>query len=380
MFVLFAILLRPLNLVRSSLIVIMLHEKTINDLLTIHEIYHEPDISKYARGREILAKYPDARLIEVKAHNQIPELFGFEGSVEDWLWNKKNVLILGAKHNLSARANTRSSHWVAPSQSNGCTMSCSYCYVPRRKGYANPITVFVNIERIMGYLERHAGRQGKKLIPDQIDPEYWVYEIGENGDCSADAGISDNVKDLVHLFRRLPNAKLTFATKFVNRDLLSYDPQRKTRIRFSLMPHQMSKLVDVRTTPISDRIAVMNEFRRAGYEVNISFAPVIYYEGWLDDWRKLFVELNDVLDEETKRQLATEIIFLTHNEPLHNVNMLWHPKAEEVLWRPDIQQVKYSQTGQRNVRYKNNMKRELVNELVNLCTEMIPYCTIRYAF
>jgi spore photoproduct lyase len=90
--------------------------------------------------------------------------------------------------------------------------------------------------------------------------------------------------------------------------------------------------------------------------------------------------MNEVLNEQTKQQLATEIIFLTHNEPLHNVNMLWHPKAEEVLWGPDIQQVKYSQTGQRNVRYKNNLKRELVDELVNLCTKMIPYCTIRYAF
>ncbi|RVU02885.1 spore photoproduct lyase family protein [Mucilaginibacter limnophilus] len=358
----------------------MLHEKTIDHLLTIHEIYHEPDVYEYARGSEILSKYPDAKLIEVKSHNQIPELFGFAGAVENWLWNKKNVLILGTKHSLSARPNTRSSHWVAPSQSNGCTMSCSYCYVPRRKGYANPITIFVNIERIMGYLERHAGRQGKKLIHDQIDPEYWVYEIGENGDCSADAAICDNVKDLVHLFRRLPNAKLTFATKFVNRELLDYNPQHKTRIRFSLMPHQMSKLVDVRTTPISDRIAVMNEFRDAGYEVNVSFAPVIYYDGWLDDWRTLLEELNDTLDEPTKRQLATEIIFLTHNQQLHDVNMDWHPKAEEVLWRPDIQQVKYSQTGQRNVRYKNNLKRELVNELVNLCTELIPYCAIRYAF
>jgi spore photoproduct lyase len=358
----------------------MLHEKSIDHLLTIHEIYHEANVREFARGREILAKYPDARLIEVESHNKIPELFGFEGSVEDWIWNKKNVLILGSKKALQARPNTRSSHWVAPSQSNGCTMSCSYCYVPRRKGYANPITTFVNIEQIMGYLSRHAARQGKKLIADEIEPEFWVYEIGENGDCSADAAICDNVKDLIHLYTTLPNAKLTFATKFVNKDMLSYEPQKKTRIRFSLMPHKMSKLVDVRTTPISERIAVMNDFGAAGYEVNVSFAPVIYYENWLDDWRTLFVEMNDMLNESIKSQLATEIIFLTHNETLHDVNLLWHPKGEDVLWKPEIQQVKYSQTGQRNVRYKNNLKREIVAELVGLCQELIPYCKIRYAF
>lgn len=279
----------------------MLHEKTIDHLLTIHAIYHEPDAFEFKRGKEILAKYPDAALIQVTAHNQIPELFGFEGSVEDWLWNKKNALILGTKKVLSARPNTRSSHWVAPSHSNGCTMSCSYCYVPRRKGYANPITTFVNIEQIIGYLSRHARKQGVKTIPDAIDPEYWVHEIGENGDCSVDAAICDNVEDLIGLYATLANAKMTFATKFVNRQLLDLDPQQKTRIRFSLMPQQMSKLVDVRTTSISDRIAVMQSFREAGYEVNVSFAPVIYYEGWLDDWVKLFDEMNQVLDQQTKR-------------------------------------------------------------------------------
>ena len=36
----------------------MLHQKTIDDLLTIHQIYLEPDVPKYERGREILTKYP----------------------------------------------------------------------------------------------------------------------------------------------------------------------------------------------------------------------------------------------------------------------------------------------------------------------------------
>jgi spore photoproduct lyase len=358
----------------------MLHEKTIDHLLQIKEIYLEPEVYQMPRGKEILAKYPDAKHIEVASHWKIPELFGFEGSVEDWISNKRNVLILGIKKSLSARANSRSSHWIAPSESNGCTMSCSYCYVPRRKGFANPITIFVNIEQIIRYLQRHAARQGPKLQPDFIDPQYWVYEIGENGDCSADAGICDNVKDMVQAFTKIPNGKLTFATKFVNRELLTYEPQLKTRIRFSLMPHQMSKLVDVRTTPISDRIDVMNEFVDAGYEVNVNFSPIIFYEGWIDDWVVLFEELNDKLNEKTKAQLFAEIIFLTHNEQLHEVNMNWHPKAEEVLWRPEIQEVKYSQTGGRNVRYKRGFKKDLVDTFTDLLELHMPYCKIRYAF
>jgi spore photoproduct lyase family protein len=358
----------------------MLNNKIIHDLLQVKEIYLEPEVRNYKRGQEILAKYPDAVLIEVPSHWKIPELHGNHGSIEDWIHIKKHIIVLGIKKSLSCRANTRSSHWVAPSESNGCTMACSYCYVPRRKGFANPVSIFVNIEQICNYLRRHAAKQGVLQVPDHIDPKYWVYEIGENGDCSADAAICDNVKDLMNLFKEIPNAKLTFATKFVNREMLTYDPQLKTRIRFSLMPHKMSKLVDVRTSPISDRIDVMNDFEDAGYEVNVNFAPVIFYEGWKDDWLILFKEINDKLNEKTKKQLVAEIIFLTHNEQLHEVNMAWHPKAEEVLWKPELQEVKYSQTGGRNVRYKRNLKKELVDELLDLVHQQLPYCPVRYAF
>ncbi len=76
------------------------------------------------------------------------------GGVRDWVRTKRSVLVLGSKKSLSARPNGRSADFIAPSTSNGCAMACSYCYVPRRKGYANPVTVFCNIERILGYLER----------------------------------------------------------------------------------------------------------------------------------------------------------------------------------------------------------------------------------
>lgn len=358
----------------------MLHNKAVDQLLKIQEIYLEPEVRNYARGREVLAQYPDAVIYEVPSHWQIPELHGNKGSVEDWMKIKRNVLILGVKKSLTARPNERSSHFVAPSHSNGCTMSCVYCYVPRRKGFANPITLFVNIEQIIDYLYRHAARQGTKFTNDTIDPTYWVYDIGENGDCSVDAAISNNVKDIIDAFKKIPNAKASFATKFVNKEMLQYDPQKKTRIRFSLMPHTLSRIVDVRTTPVSDRIAVMNDFLDAGYEVNVNFSPIIFYEEWEDDWLKLFEEFNDVVNEEVKKQLSAEIIFLTHNDKLHEVNMGWHPKGEELLWKPEIQETKYSQTGGRNVRYKRGLKKELVDRFVDMMHRHMPYCAIRYAF
>ena len=260
-------------------------------------------------------------------------------------------------------------------------MACAYCYVPRRKGFANPITTYVNIDAIKQAIIRHAARLPRfRAESNQVDPTRWVYEIGENGDCSADALVSENLRDLVATFRLLPNAKATFATKFVNRALLDYEPRGKTRLRFSLMPAKMSTLVDVRTSRIEERIAAVNDFVAAGYEVHLNFSPVIVHDGWQQEYAALFRQVEAALNAQSRAQLAAEVIFLTHNAGLHEVNLGWHPKAEDHLWRPDLQEAKISNTGGENVRYRHGYKGRLLAEFRALMSRYLPYCPIRYAF
>jgi spore photoproduct lyase family protein len=259
-------------------------------------------------------------------------------------------------------------------------MACAYCYVPRRKGYANPITVFTNIDQITGYLRRHVARQGPKPVPDQCDPVSWVYDIGENSDCSVDAVVSDNVADLIATFRGLPTAKASFATKHVNRQLLGLDPAGRTRVRFSLMPEEDARVLDVRTGRVGERIGAVDDFVEAGYEVHLNLSPVVLRDGWETDWTALLRQLDDELSAATKQQAAAEVILLTHNRDLHEVNLGWHPKAEDLLWRPEIQQPKRSRNGQLNERYRDDVKRAGVARLTALIAEHAPWLRIRYAF
>ncbi len=349
-------------------------------LMDIGTIYYERAALDHLRGREIFDRFPAARRIEVPSHWNIPGLHGNEGLAEQWLQVKRTTLVLGVKKNLVSRPNGRSADFIAPGPANGCALACSYCYVPRRKGFANPITTFVNIEAICRSISRHAQEIGPKTQGNQVDPNFWVYDIGENGDCSVDAAISDNVRDLVELFRRLPHAKASFATKHVNRALLDYDPRGKTRVRFSLMPTHVARLVDVRTSPMAERIAAINDFVAAGYEVHLNFSPVIVYEGWSADYAALFEELDAALSPAAKAQVAAEVIFLTHNAPLHEINLRWHPQAEELLWKPQWQEGKVSETGGENVRYRHGMKGKLVARFRELLADAMPYCVVRYAF
>ncbi|MEU9145566.1 spore photoproduct lyase family protein [Streptomyces sp. NPDC048349] len=353
---------------------------TARRLLSVREIHAEPAAAASPRGRQILARFPAARIIEVDSHWRIPALHGNEGNAERWVRIKSEVLVLGEKKTLATRPNGRSADWIAPGPANGCAMACAYCYVPRRKGYANPITVFTNIEQIIAHLGRHVARQGPKREPNQCDPGAWVYDIGENNDCSVDALISENTADLVRAFARWPTAKASFATKFVNPDLLLLDPRGRTRVRFSVMPPDDSRLLDIRTSPVEQRIAAAADFLEAGYEVHFNLSPVVIRPGWQEDWAQLLQLMDDVLPRAVKDQAAAEVIMLTHNRALHDLNLTWHPRAEDMLWRPGLQQAKVSENGSRNVRYRNHAKAEAVAAVRRLVTTYAPWLRIRYAF
>ncbi len=148
----------------------------------------------------------------------------------------------------------------------------------------------------------------------------------------------------------------------------------------SLMPENVAKVVDVRTSPMAERIAALDDFVRAGYEVHVNFSPVILYEGWEEDWRTLFRQIDAAVSTATREQLRAEIIFLTHNAALHAVKLHWHPKAETLLWRPDIQETKRSEGGMENLLYRTGWKGAGSRGSGALLAEELPSCGVRYAF
>lgn len=349
-------------------------------LIDIKQIYLQEKAKNYPGTAKILQKYNSANVTQVKSHWNIPELNKNKDLLPKWNKVKKEYLVIGVLGSMKFKDNGRSTDFVPPSIANGCAMACTYCYVARRKGYANPITTFVNTDEVKQSIINHIIKLGPKTTPNQCDPKYWTYDIGCNNDVSVDSMISDNVQQMVDLFKQSHYAKATCATKYVNRDMLSYDPQRKTRLRFSVMPHRMSKLVDVRCSPMSERIKAIDDFCKAGYEVHLNFSPVIAYQGWERDYLDLMLEIDRSISAETKKQLSAEVIFLTHNKDLHELNKVWHPKAEKFLWVPNIQESKTSLYGGDNLRYQWKLKKKLAEKFKEISKRTMPYMDIRYIF
>jgi spore photoproduct lyase len=174
----------------------------------------------------------------------------------------------------------------------------------------------------------------------------------------------------------------SFATKDVNKNLLRFDPKDKVRIRFSLMPEKLREILEPNTNTIEERLSVVEDFQDAGYEVHLNFSPVIVYDGWLEDYAELFRTVSAyargrVWDDQS---VKAEVIFPTHNEAKHDLNLLNKFPGEEYLWKPEIQEIKTSQFGGENIRYKAGLKAQFIKEWTELHDSIIPWNTIRYIF
>jgi DNA repair photolyase len=108
-------------------------------------------------------------------------------------------------------------------------------------------------------------------------------------------------------------------------------------------------------------------------EVHINFSPIIYEEGWLNEYRKLFAEIRSYGIQNIK----CECIFLTHNIFQHERNS---PQVRDLLWKPDIQEAKDSHYAPDNIRYERKLKAQMVKDFTKLYSEYFNPSQIRYIF
>lgn len=272
----------------------------------------------------------------------------------------------------------RSTDFLTPTIIMGCGFECSYCYCKRHK--TSGVDVATNLEEILTAVDHHAWFADVEK-PNQTHPEYITYDIGCNSDMALHAKHYD-WRTLFEFFKYHPLAMASFATKYVNKELLKYDPHGKIRIRFSLMPENLRTILEPNTSDIFTRLRVVSDFLDAGYEVHLNFSPVVVYDGWLKDYQDLFGKVATYANRYAWDfdEVKAEVIFLTHNEKKHLYNLKHNLPGEDLLWQPDIQESKVSDYGGKNIRYKHDLKAEYIKQFIERHDKMIPWNTIRYIF
>ena len=278
------------------------------------------------------------------------------------------------RNSMIIRPSGRSTDFISPSFGYGCLYNCSYCYMKRHKPQG--LDIAKNTMNILTEINNHC-MFAEVDKPNQTHDSYTTYDISCNEDFALHAKYHE-WQTIFDFFKEHPVAMGSFATKYVNVDLLNYDPQGKIRIRFSLMPQSISDKLEPNTSKIIDRIKAIDAFIDGGYEVHINFSPVVVYDNWLEDYEYLFQMVDNYVDYQN--EVKCEVIFLTHNENKHNYNLANNITGESLLWNTDIQENKISQYGGKNIRYKHNLKAQYIKQWINLHDKIIPQNKIRYIF
>lgn len=279
---------------------------------------------------------------------------------------------------MTIRPSGRSTDFISPSFGHGCLFNCTYCYMKRHKPQGLSIADTKSMLDILTEINSHAWFATTEK-PNQTHEKYITYDISCNEDFALHAKYHD-WKRIFQFFVDHNMAMGSFATKYVNLDLLNFNPEKKIRIRFSLMPEAYADKLEQNTSPIVDRMVAINMFVKAGYDVHVNFSPVIYREDWLDQYEDLFLKLNTLVDDQYKDQVKAEVIFLTHNKEKHLNNVVNNLPGEDLLWNPEIQEEKISQYGGVNIRYEHELKGSLIKQWTELHDKIIPWNTIRYIF
>lgn len=272
------------------------------------------------------------------------------------------------------RHSGRSTDFISPSFGYGCLYNCTYCYMKRHK--PTGLTIAKNPNHILTEINSHS-YFADIVKPNQTHNTYVTYDISCNEDFALHAKYH-NWEYIFNFFKEHPIAMGSFATKYVNPDLTKFDPEGKVRIRFSLMPQNISDMLEPKTSKILDRIKAIDAFIDAGYDVHINFSPVVVYDNWLADYEDLFDYVNTYV--EYKDVVKCEVIFLTHNINKHQYNLNNNLTGEHLLWQPKIQENKISQYGGLNIRYNHLLKKQYINKWLEVHDKVIPWNTVRYIF
>ena len=324
-------------------------------------IYYEKNIEDYELGRVLLEKYKDIPKITIENHNNIEEMR--KKSNSEFADMKKN-LIIGIRKTHKFTENHKTSDFLVPYTSSGCTAMCMYCYLVCNYNKCAYLRLFVNREQMLEKIIKVAQKSEREL----------TFEIGSNSDLILENMITGNLIWTIENFANTKKGFLTLPTKFDMVDsILPLDHKGKIIIRMSVNPSEIINKVEFGTSRLNGRIEAINKLAEAGYKIGILIAPVIFVENWQESYSNLIKELCVKLSDKVKRQAFFEIIFMTYSYVHTKINEEAFPNAIN-LYDKEIM------TGRGNGKYayRINIRKEAETFLIDKMKKYFPNNKIEY--
>jgi len=170
---------------------------------------------------------------------------------------------------------------------NNCEINCSYCIL---QGYLNSpfIIVYVNIEDMFGELDRKLDSQpGQKFR----------IGTGELADSLSTDHLTEYSAELVSFFAEKKNAIIELKTKATLIDnFLHIDHKGRTVVAWSMNAAPIAVTEESQAPTLEERLSAAAACQQAGFKLAFHFDPMIYYDGWEQDYRKVVHSIFEKID------------------------------------------------------------------------------------
>jgi len=234
----------------------------------------------------ICSAYPEARVIEQlkTQHNRID--LG-EADARKRQRRGKRTLVIGVHASAvrfsSEEGNACPNYWHF-SPTGFCFYRCQYCYLAGATGiwHSPSVKVFVNLEDILGEIDRQAQKLGKPT----------AFYCGKLQDGLALDPLTGYSQVLVPFFAEHPYARQVVLTKSADMDnLLGLDHGGNTILSWSLNPPEVATEFERNVPSVEERLAAMVRCTDAGFSVRAVLMPMIPVPGWREAYGRFVTDL-----------------------------------------------------------------------------------------
>ena len=326
-------------------------------------VFYEKKVKEYELGQRLLQEYKEKEipLYIIENHNNIPEMR--EKQNRDFPKLKQN-LIIGTRKTHKFVPNTKTSDFLVPYTSSGCTAMCMYCYLVCNYNKCAYLRLFVNREQMLDKIITTCNKSEKQL----------TMEIGSNSDLVLENTITKNLEWTINNFCENSKGYLTFPTKFDMVDsLLNLNHQERIIIRMSVNPEEIIRRVEFGTSKLEDRVEAINKLKEAGYPVGILIAPIILVENWQVKYEELLQYLAEHLNDKVKQETFFELILMTYSYIHHAINQEAFPNAMDLY---DKEKMKVR--GRGKYAYHNMARKEAEEFFMEKMKKYFPNSEVKY--
>ncbi|MEI6101509.1 MAG: spore photoproduct lyase family protein [Eubacteriales bacterium] len=330
-------------------------------MLNPKKVYYEPAVMDYELGRILHSKYADIPWEPIQNHNSIPFL---QNNPNSEFMHMKKFIVVGVRKTQVFVPNQKTSDFLVPYTSSGCSAACMYCYLVCNYNKCSYLRLFVNRERLLSKIIRTAEKSDDDL----------VFEIGSNSDLVLENTITGNLVWTIEHFAHCKKGFLTLPTKFDMVDsLLPLRHQGRIIMRMSVNPEEIIRKIEIGTSPLPARIQALNQLSAAGYQIGLLIAPIILIPQWRELYPQLIEQLAESLSARVKKGLKIEIIFMTYSYVHRMINRDAFLSSPE-LYDPEIMTVR----GRGRYCYRTAERQEASDLLRENIAKFLPKAQIQY--